>query len=719
MKLITTQNKVVLDETARQNVTKFNIEFSSKICKILSDGIYSDKILAIVRELSTNAYDAQVESGNDKKPFEVHLPTWTKPIFWIRDYGIGMSPEKVNEIYTTYGASDKEDSNDYVGCLGLGSKTPFCYNSKSFTLETWNNGIHYIYSGFLDEDGLPCLSLMSENPSKEPSGTKISLTTAANDFTNFSTAAQKVYRYFPITPKFHGNNITIPKPKYIYHGTNWALREHDYNGCQLIMGTLAYPVNFEDSSLTQNEKEVMASQIDIQVKLGEVDIGVSREELSYDNRTKLKIRMIIKQVLKDLTDKTFDELDKCKTLWDARLKAVKIFNSMPKNLQNIIGFNSIKWKGKQLFNSYDGVISFQKEVKDHEIEIYCGEFHGDYRAPTKHQTQTVSLKSDFRFFINDIDRGGFGRLLYSVKQDRKPEYLFKCPTPEAKQALVDAFGMEDDSLFENISSIPSPNSGKTGNYTRRKLKNVMLFDYLNVPVGKERCCTYYWKELQKIPDEGIYITLKQFNIGSPTNINQNDIITPHYFNTVLISYIKKLDITVPTIYGIKEKELEDGEYEDWTSFWDWLTLEMEKASKDHRPKNYEQCKAELNNYSYKTLKYHTYYSRTKRSDLVLSIDSIRKIASHTKDTIFNEFVENYNKIEKILSKSDLTQYFNALQQYLSKKIKVDESVDNIDLVKLAEKMMKEYPILHLIDESELQKNPSIFVKHVMEVKKNG
>ena len=30
----------------------------------------------------------------------------------------------MEELYTTYGASNKNDSNDFTGCLGLGSKSP-------------------------------------------------------------------------------------------------------------------------------------------------------------------------------------------------------------------------------------------------------------------------------------------------------------------------------------------------------------------------------------------------------------------------------------------------------------------------------------------------------------------------------------------------------------------------------------------------------------------
>jgi HSP90 family molecular chaperone len=109
----------------------FTIAQTSKMFKILSDSLYSDKVMAVIRELSTNAYDSHISAGN-KNPFKVVLPNSANPNFIVRDYGTGLSQTDMENLYTTYGASNKNDSNDFVGCLGLGSKSPFAY-SKSFT----------------------------------------------------------------------------------------------------------------------------------------------------------------------------------------------------------------------------------------------------------------------------------------------------------------------------------------------------------------------------------------------------------------------------------------------------------------------------------------------------------------------------------------------------------------------------------------------------------
>ena len=89
---------------------------------ILSDGLYSNKILAVIRELSTNAYDSHVDAGVADRAFEVHLPTRLEPYFHVRDYGTSMTHDQCMTLYTTYFRSTRNDSNDAVGCLGLGKK---------------------------------------------------------------------------------------------------------------------------------------------------------------------------------------------------------------------------------------------------------------------------------------------------------------------------------------------------------------------------------------------------------------------------------------------------------------------------------------------------------------------------------------------------------------------------------------------------------------------
>src|ERR1039458_6151032 len=69
---------------------KFGIAQTPEAFHILSDGLYNDKILAIIRELCCNAYDAHAAAGKKDVPFELHLPTYFEPEFKVKDNGTGL-----------------------------------------------------------------------------------------------------------------------------------------------------------------------------------------------------------------------------------------------------------------------------------------------------------------------------------------------------------------------------------------------------------------------------------------------------------------------------------------------------------------------------------------------------------------------------------------------------------------------------------------------------
>ena len=113
--MVYNNNKINNVETNLQNGTTLKIAMNAKTFRMLSDTLYSDKIKAIIRELSCNAYDAHIMANTlETKEIEVHLPTILNPIFMIRDYGVGMSHNMLLANYLTYGESTKDDSNNQI-----------------------------------------------------------------------------------------------------------------------------------------------------------------------------------------------------------------------------------------------------------------------------------------------------------------------------------------------------------------------------------------------------------------------------------------------------------------------------------------------------------------------------------------------------------------------------------------------------------------------------
>jgi DNA topoisomerase VI subunit B len=180
---------------------RFGIAASAKAFEILSSGLYSDKVKSVIRELSCNALDSHVMVGKGDVPFEVHLPSFVEPYFKITDFGLGINEEDIYEVYTVYFASTKTQSNDQIGCLGLGSKSFFAYlNKGNAVVESTFNGEIKTYSAFIDEQGEPSIVLMNVEKTDNPNGLSVQFPVKTCDIDNFRNKAAEVYKYFKVKP---------------------------------------------------------------------------------------------------------------------------------------------------------------------------------------------------------------------------------------------------------------------------------------------------------------------------------------------------------------------------------------------------------------------------------------------------------------------------------------------------------------------------------------
>jgi len=66
------------------------IEHNATMFRILSSSLYSDRLAAVLREVSCNAYDAQIQAGRPHDAIHVELPTYINETLTISDNGIGL-----------------------------------------------------------------------------------------------------------------------------------------------------------------------------------------------------------------------------------------------------------------------------------------------------------------------------------------------------------------------------------------------------------------------------------------------------------------------------------------------------------------------------------------------------------------------------------------------------------------------------------------------------
>jgi len=314
------QNEAILSNVGE--VGDFKIKASAKAFAILSSGLYANKIRAIVRELSCNAVDSHVAAGKTDVPFDVHLPNDLEPWFSIRDYGTGLSHEQVTQIYTTYFESTKTTSNEYIGALGLGSKSPFAY-TDNFTVTAVQNGKKGIYSAFINGQGVPSIAQMMTEDSAEPNGVEVKFSVNDRyDYSKFRDEARHVYTYFKLRPVVTGYNgfdfIDVA-----YDTENIIPGVHSYKNSyhsKAVMGNIAYPIEIPNADKVLGELRVLLNcGLEMHFAIGELDFQASREGLSYIPQTIEAIKAKLVAVNSALTSVLAKEADAIDNLWERAL----------------------------------------------------------------------------------------------------------------------------------------------------------------------------------------------------------------------------------------------------------------------------------------------------------------------------------------------------------------------------------------------------------------
>lgn len=295
--------------TDLNNAVDFTLKSSPKAFMVLSKNIYQYKERAIIRELSTNALDAHSAAGTLDRPFKLHFPTVLDPRFICRDYGTGLSKEDTIKLFTIYFESTKDQTNDYIGALGLGSKSPFSY-TDTFNIVSYYNGKAYGFSAFL-HNGMPkCLPIFEED-TEEENGLEITVPVNSKDIRTWYNEAKIILQHFgdhmpEVTPESLKTEI-VEFPKFDNYitdvsGSKW--------GVYAIMGNIQYriPEEFYENTWISTLNNTF-----IKFNIGDIDIMPSREEIHLSEQTKDVLKKRINEINIELMQNQVECLNELKT----------------------------------------------------------------------------------------------------------------------------------------------------------------------------------------------------------------------------------------------------------------------------------------------------------------------------------------------------------------------------------------------------------------------
>lgn len=280
------------DKKIETNVEHRNQEFSVKdpaiMFEILCNRMYQHPLQTSVQEYLCNARDSHREADCADTPIKVILPTEIEPTLVIEDFGVGLSRDRIKDVFIYLGGSTKRDSNLQTGGFGIGAKSGWSY-SKSFGITTIHDGDKRVYIAFLGDKGVGQLDLIEEIRTDEPNGTAISLPIEIEDIDSCIYAVHRTIALWDIQPivkpesqKAKMSPITINK-----QGVGWKfLTNFPIYSNQIIlsMDGVPYPC---PAGVDNISKLYMHNDtcLLLEFKTGELEMAVNREAIQVNDTT--------------------------------------------------------------------------------------------------------------------------------------------------------------------------------------------------------------------------------------------------------------------------------------------------------------------------------------------------------------------------------------------------------------------------------------------------
>lgn len=366
-----------------------NVEDRAAIIEVLRSKLYSNKVLAPIREYSTNAMDSHVEAGCPDRPIKVVLPTSIFPELRIRDFGIGLTPEEIERIYIKYGRSTKRNTNSQTGQLGLGCKSAFAYGDN-FIVISYKDGVKTTYN--LTISGVCTIIAAEPMLDDDEVGMEIVVPVNQTDVRDFQTEAINFFKYWKICPEISGGDCgkletlrdeLAQKP--LFFDEDWEIRPkqgYSYGTVEgvAVMGNVPYPINWDIVSSKLNLRSddstsvlydfIRSNKTILRFGIGELDFSASRESLEYTEKT---CKAVIEKV-KDILDNIFKILESkisgASNYWEALLIYNQIFGRDDEKLfQGDVHRLEKYYKGKFAWNGINIESGAFEHIENFDIEL--------------------------------------------------------------------------------------------------------------------------------------------------------------------------------------------------------------------------------------------------------------------------------------------------------------------------------------------------------------
>jgi hypothetical protein len=597
------RNPNTLQSNGIQSTVKFGIKASglAHIFNVLRNQLYSDKIMAVVREYTCNAVDAHIDADKRDAPIIVSLPTRLLPEFKVRDFGKALTDLEIQDVYAFYGESTKRQSNEMIGQLGLGSKSAFAYGDN-FVINSFIDGKKCIYNAFIDPTQIGQISKIGEESTSEENGIEIIVPVRNDDHTEFEEKAHALFRHFPVKPIVKGadsKKFEYQNPAVVFSGDTWKWVETSnerYRNCGeaiVVMGNIGYPL--DEYALNLNHEDGLApllkGNLILNVPIGDLEISASREKLQYTDHTRKNLVRHLKTVKDGLVESVSDDFKECKTLFDAKCLFGSVFDyaSPLYSLRNVLA-KKLLWKGKSVDSDSYCVPSPTWPKTESDQTVFLHAFNKNHRSSKfrcEESTNITCVKGTV-VIENDIGhrRGIMGRILPLLLNEGKKPFIIQFADAKSKKAWVEKVSWDGKltllsklekhklSEFEGYSPVRNPDGGGVSKDVKHSAK---CFTY-DFKAGEKlnrwsRAKSQYWSIAQADMDAGgVYVIIDKFMVMGCKGYPEE----PRTMRKLKES-CKEAGIDFPEIYAFKtgQRSKVEGKSQ-WTTLWDYMKKQLKR-----------------------------------------------------------------------------------------------------------------------------------------------
>lgn len=364
--------KIESDRTFESNISNavaFKVsDNASKLFSMLGTYLYSKKEECVLHEISANAVDAHKMNGKEDVPIQITLPTTLDMQIRIRDFGPGLSEQNVYKFLTTYGESNKQESNDFIGGWGIGSKSP------AAVTDTWKIISHHAgttteYLVFVNAEGIPALTKIRSVPTDE-TGVEVVIPIQESRLYIWRSAIQSVYAYYKVLPKVVNPYGSLTKA--IPEGASgwWWNKQHNRFSGDIVAVTSNRGYVLDKEKIRQefkNEADIFSLigfGITIEFNVGDLELNLSREGIQYTKKTFAAISNRLRSIYNELKTNFDSAVSGHADELDYRIRVVEYIKKT--FLADAYQFNEIKPLTIFINKKY-GINS-----REHLTYMYCG-----------------------------------------------------------------------------------------------------------------------------------------------------------------------------------------------------------------------------------------------------------------------------------------------------------------------------------------------------------